>query len=97
VTALDVAELTHLEFAATIPCEHRQHPVTHVADDPAAWVITIRCPKCDRGATYLICESGRLRMAPPHTIACVGFRWIGGWDDLIVSCLPIPEAMRGAA
>lgn len=96
MTALDVDtdQLTDLDFAPTLPCEHHQHP-THTPDQPAAWDITLRCPTCHNPSHYLLCEPGRQRMRPPATLGCRHCGHTGGWDVFVIACHPIPET-RGA-
>ena len=93
MTALDVDlnTLLDLDFAASIPCEHRQHPTKHQPDAPAIWDVRIRCPECGRTAHYQLCDIGKKWFEPPHTIGCIWCGKTGHWKDFVVACHPIPE------
>lgn len=99
MTALDVDTdlFTITDWAVVLPCEHKEHPARHVPDDPAVWDVWMRCPKCQHRARYALCESGRLRMRPPHNLGCVWCGWVTSWDIAVIACHRIPEAMGGAA
>ncbi|MCB2177754.1 MAG: hypothetical protein KQH57_18240 [Actinomycetales bacterium] len=80
-----------LEFAATLPCEHRGHAMAH-ADEPARWQVRTHCPHCSRGGRYLLCESGRRHMQWPANLGCVWCGAVGHWEDFVVACVALPEA-----
>lgn len=94
-TRTDTHILDAHDWAPHLPCEHRQHPPTHIEHDPARWHIRTRCPRCRHTRAYLLCESGRLRMRPPANLGCTQCGYVTDWDHAVIACDPLPEA--GAA
>ena len=92
MTATSTAEdlvtsiLADLEFDVTIPCEHTQHQTVH-ADEPAAWLVHVRCTECGDGSSYLLCEDGRLKMAT-NVVNCECGA-IGMWSEWCWFALPL--------
>lgn len=60
--AIDLNVIEHLDFDPTLPCEHSMHAVSHAADQQASWVARVACVGCHMRATYMICDSGRIRL-----------------------------------
>lgn len=87
-TDTDVDILSALDFEPVLACEYSGHTKYHIEDDPAAWVVTSRCPSCTWGKRFLLCESGRVDMLDADV------RCYCGWEtsdvhDLWVSIVPL--------
>lgn len=60
-TDTDVDILSELDFEPVLACEYSQHSTRHVEDDPAAWLVDVRCDECGRTKRFTLCESGRVQ------------------------------------
>lgn len=60
MVAVQMDEITHLDFTPALPCEMRTHQERH-ANLPAAWVAALACP-CGKRARVLVCEDGYQRL-----------------------------------
>lgn len=86
-TTTDLADLTGLDFEATLPCEHPQHPLTHPGDQPATWLAEVTCPACKGHRRFLLCNAGKERLQSATTWECMGCRWTGyreDWAEFVV-------------
>lgn len=96
MTATDLDTFTAITEALTFTaaCQHHQHPNRHADNDPAAWAIWTRCPRCQSTRDYLLCESGRVAMWHPHTIGCRRAECgaTGVWTDFVLMLIRIPGA-----
>lgn len=81
-TFLDIAAALDFDLS----CQHHQHQSTHATDDPAAYFVWTRCPKCRHARDYYLCESGRVRMWRPRTLGCTRAYCgaTGTWDDFVI-------------
>jgi hypothetical protein len=88
-TDTDIDILSNLDFEPVLACEHSGHTKDHIEDDPAAWVVTLRCPSCTLGKRFLLCESGRVDMLDAD-VWCRHCGWeTSDVHDLWVSIVPL--------
>lgn len=78
--------LSAVEFSPATPCEHSLHLREH-DDEPAAWFVVLTCDGCAQVVAYLLCESGRVRMAS-EVLRCPCGQ-IGFWADWCLVCEPL--------
>jgi hypothetical protein len=66
---LDSKIIEALDFDEVLPCEHSMHKRLH-EDEPAKYLIEVRCGHCNLSAKYLICPSGLSRMFMVQKLIC---------------------------
>lgn len=59
--------LAGLDFTPALPCEHPHHATAH-RDEPACYVITLRCPRCRGVTTTVICQSALEELRTQKTL-----------------------------
>jgi hypothetical protein len=69
--APEVTTIEHLDFPT--PCQHSQHELLHVPDDPAKYIVEFH-HECGLTRRYALCHSGWVPMkftaCPPHLGGC---------------------------
>lgn len=70
MTATLLETIEQRDFSTNMACEHLDHELDHVIDEPAAYLIRDTCAACPRDETYLLCDSGWRRFHLDDMVYC---------------------------
>lgn len=90
--SLDI--LTDLDFRVELPCQHHQHKSHHgPTDGPAKYILTFKCPGCNRTGSIHLCEAGKANLSDSlRTIGDSSCGYTGPSSKWQLTFEPIPEA-----
>jgi hypothetical protein len=96
-TAVDVTELTDLDWQPTFPCEGTRHDQHHVPKGDARFIQRGTCPTCGKPAPDIyVCEGGRqYRLMCDRTTCWTGCGQSAPTDRWGFTFTPIPRSARG--